>query len=96
MASYLRYQRITVSHERQAQYYRETASIAAKLGARNTPITPGDMADYLQDMLSPLRYDDRTHEVAQVQLSSEPSDFLANQVGRIMINADVDLLPCRP
>ena len=94
MASYLRYQRTIFSHERQVQYYRETASIAAKLGARNIPTTPEDIADYLQDKRSQLRYDDNTREVAQVLLTAKPPGFLGHQVGRIMTNAGVDLLPC--
>jgi len=93
MASHLRYQRTIVSHERQMQYYRESGVIAAKLGARNIPITPRDISDYFQDMRPQLRCDERTREVAKVLLTAKLPGYPVQWIGRMMMNAGIDLLP---
>ncbi len=50
MASHLRYKRTVVSPERQEDYFRESAEIARRLGARDIPQTPQEVADYLEAM----------------------------------------------
>ncbi|WP_142501987.1 oxygenase MpaB family protein [Klebsiella sp. 2680] len=93
MASHLRYKRTVVSTARQQQYYQEAAEIARRLGARDIPVTPRQVADYLQDMRPQLRCDERTREVADLLLSTRLPGRLSQPVGRIMMCAGIDLLP---
>ncbi len=93
MASHLRYKRTVVSAARQEQYYQEAAEIARRLGARDIPVTPRQVADYLQDMRPTLRCDERTQEVADVLLSTRLPGRLSQPVGRMMMRAGIDLLP---
>ncbi len=93
MASYLRYSGLKISHERQVQYYRESGTIAAKLGARNIPVTPKEIENYLQDMRSQLRCDELTREVAQILLAAKLPGYLSGWVGYMMKNAGIDILP---
>lgn len=93
MASHLRYKRSVVSAARQEQYYQEAGEIARRLGARDIPLTPRQVADYLQDMRPKLRYDERTREVAEVLLSTRLPGRMSQPVGRVMMCAGIDLLP---
>ncbi len=93
MASHLRYKRSVVSAARQEQYYQEAGEIARRLGARDIPLTPRQVADYLQDMRPKLRYDERTREVADVLLSTRLPGRMSQPVGRVMMRAGIDLLP---
>ncbi|MEN0616601.1 oxygenase MpaB family protein [Klebsiella indica] len=93
MASHLRYKRTVVSTARQQQYYQEAAEIARRLGARDIPVTPRQVSDYLQDMRPQLRCDERTREVADLLLSTRLPGRLSQPVGRIMMCAGIDLLP---
>ena len=93
MASHLRYKRTVVSAARQEQYYQEAAEIARRLGARDIPVTPRQVADYLQDMRPTLRCDERTQEVADVLLSTRLPGRLSQPIGRMMMRAGIDLLP---
>ncbi|MBN0741849.1 DUF2236 domain-containing protein, partial [Pseudomonas aeruginosa] len=93
MASHLRYKRTVVSPERQEDYFRESAEIARRLGARDIPQTPQEVADYLEAMRPRLRCDERTREVAQVLLSTRLPGRMSQPVGRVMMNAGIDLLP---
>ncbi|MDO1945305.1 oxygenase MpaB family protein, partial [Escherichia coli] len=92
-ASHLRYKRTVVSAARQEQYYQEAAEIARHLGARDIPVTPRQVADYLQDMRPTRRCDERTQEVADVLLSTRLPGRLSQPVGRMMMRAGIDLLP---
>ncbi|VCW51794.1 hypothetical protein BANRA_00012 [Klebsiella pneumoniae] len=58
MASHLRYKRTVVSPPE--DYFRESAEIARRLGARDIPQTPQEVADYLEAMRPRLRCDERT------------------------------------
>ena len=93
MASHLRYKRTVVSEAQQTQYFQEAAEIARRLGARDIPLTPRQVAEYLQDMRSSLRYDERTQEVADVLLSTRLPGRLSQPVGQLMMHAGIDLLP---
>ncbi|HFZ8993466.1 TPA: oxygenase MpaB family protein [Citrobacter freundii] len=93
MAAHLRYRRTVVTPERQAQYYREAATIAERLGARNVPATPQDIEDYLAMMRPRLRVDERTHEVARILMATRLPGTLARPAGHIMMKAGIDLLP---
>ncbi|CAI0742366.1 Uncharacterized protein conserved in bacteria [Serratia entomophila] len=66
LASHLRYRNPHLSAEQQDRYYLEAARVAAALGARNIPITRGEVADYLQQMRPQLVCDERTLEVARI------------------------------
>lgn len=74
-------------------YFRESAEIARRLGARDIPQTPQEVADYLEAMRPRLRCDERTREVAQVLLSTRLPGRMSQPVGRVMMNAGIDLLP---
>lgn len=93
MASHLRFRRIITSEERQTEYYRESAIIAAKLGARNIPVTPREITEYFQDMRPQLRCDERTRELARIVLNTRLPDCASRWVGQIMMMAGIDLLP---
>ncbi|HAT1644352.1 TPA: DUF2236 domain-containing protein [Raoultella planticola] len=93
MASHLRYKRTVVSEERQRQYFHEAAEIARRLGARDIPVTPQQVAEYLQDMRPRLRCDERTREVANVLLTTRLPGRLSQPVGQLMMRAGIDLLP---
>lgn len=51
------------------------------------------MADYLEVMRPRLRCDERTREVAEVLLSTRLPGRMSQPVGRVMMNAGIDLLP---
>ncbi|MGE0970574.1 oxygenase MpaB family protein [Klebsiella sp. WOUb02] len=93
MASHLRYRRTVVSEARQTQYFAEAAEIARRLGARDIPVTPRQVAEYLQDMRPRLRCDERTQEVARVLFATRLPGRLSQPVGQLMMRAGVDLLP---
>ncbi|MHA1057147.1 oxygenase MpaB family protein [Enterobacter mori] len=94
MASHLRFRRKITSEERQTEYYRESAVIAAKLGARNIPVTPAEVTEYFQDIRPQLRCDERTREVARIVLNTTLPDCASLWIGRMMMRAGIDLLPC--
>ena len=71
----------------------EAAEVARRLGARDIPQTPRQIADYLQEMRPVLRCDERTQEVAHVLLSTRLPGRMSRPVGRIMMRAGIDLLP---
>ncbi|MDV1388232.1 oxygenase MpaB family protein [Raoultella ornithinolytica] len=93
MASHLRYKRTVVSEERQTQYFHEAAEIARRLGARDIPVTPQQVTEYLQDMRPRLRCDERTREVANVLLTTRLPGRLTQPAGQLMMRAGIDLLP---
>jgi uncharacterized protein (DUF2236 family) len=92
MASHLRYKRTVVSQDRQTQYFHEAAEIARRLGARDIPLTPQQVAEYLQDMRPRLRCDERTREVANVLLTTRLPGRLSQLPGQLMMRAGIDLL----
>ncbi len=67
--------------------FRESAEIARRLGARDIPQTPQEVADYLEAMRPRLRCDERTREVAEVLLSTRLPGRMSQPVGRVMMNA---------
>ncbi|HBR3104854.1 oxygenase MpaB family protein [Klebsiella pneumoniae] len=67
--------------------------IAKVQGARDIPQTPQEVADYLEAMRPRLRCDERTREVAEVLLSTRLPGRMSQPVGRVMMNAGIDLLP---
>lgn len=93
MASHLRYKRTVVSVQRQEDYFRESAEIARRLGAKDIPQTPNEVADYLEAMRPQLRCDERTREVAEVLLTTRLPGRLSQPVGQVMMRAGIDLLP---
>ncbi|WP_131066509.1 oxygenase MpaB family protein [Raoultella planticola] len=93
MASHLRYKRTVVTQARQEQYFHEAGEIARRLGARDIPVTPQQIAEYLHDMRPRLRCDDRTREVATVLLTTRLPGRLSRPVGHLMMRAGIDLLP---
>ncbi|CAI0773950.1 Uncharacterized protein conserved in bacteria [Serratia quinivorans] len=93
LASHLRYRNPHLSREQQDGYYRETARVAAALGARDIPISCAAVEDYLQRMQSQLVCDERTQEVARILLAAPAPSALARPFGRLVMQAGIDLLP---
>ncbi|CAI0796046.1 oxygenase MpaB family protein [Serratia entomophila] len=93
LASHLRYRNPHLSAEQQDRYYLEAARVAAALGARNIPITRGEVADYLQQMRPQLVCDERTLEVARILRNAPAPSALARPLGALVMRAGVDLLP---
>ncbi len=93
MASHLRYKRTVVSPERQEDYFRESAEIAGGWGLGISLRHRRRWRSYLEAMRPRLRCDERTREVAQVLLSTRLPGRMSQPVGRVMMNAGIDLLP---
>lgn len=93
LASHLRYRNPHLSPELQDRYYRETARVAAALGARDIPTSCAAVADYLQRMRPQLVCDERTREVARILLAAPAPSALARPFGWLVMQAGIDLLP---
>lgn len=93
LASHLRYRNPHLPREQQDNYYRETARVAAALGARDIPVSCAAVEDYLQNMRPQLVCDERTREVARILLAAPAPSRLAQPVGALVMQAGIDLLP---
>lgn len=92
LAASLRYRQPMPPAE-QDRYFAETAEIARRLGARDVPTSRVAVADYFRAIRAELKADARTREVAQAILSAQPQGFVGEKVGRLFMDAAVDLLP---
>ncbi len=95
LASHLRYRNPHLSRDLQDQYYREAARIAAALGATAIPQSCEEVEEYLQTMRPQLVCDERTQEVARILLKAPAPSALARPLGRVVMQAGIDLLPER-
>ncbi|WP_156293760.1 oxygenase MpaB family protein [Serratia oryzae] len=93
LASHLRYRNPDLSPAQQDSYYREAASVAEALGARDVPTSCAAVADYLQWMRLQLLCDERTQEVARILLAAPAPSALARPFGALVMQAGIDLLP---
>lgn len=93
LGAYLRYRDPWLSAAEQDRYYAETAEIARRLGATNVPVTRHATERYLQQMRAALRADARSREVARVVLASPAPNAAIAPVGRVMMQAGIDLMP---
>lgn len=93
LAAHLRYRNPRLSREAQDAYYNEIALIAERLGARDVPRSCQAVEDYLQRMRPQLLCDARSHGVVDILLDAPAPSRMAQPVGKLMLNAGIDLLP---
>lgn len=93
LAAHLRYRNPHLPRAEQDAYYDEIALIAERLGARDVPRSCQAVDDYLQRMRPQLRCDARSHEVVDILLDAPAPSRMAQPVGKLMLNAGIDLLP---
>ncbi|MDM9595898.1 oxygenase MpaB family protein [Pseudomonas guariconensis] len=93
LAAHLRYRNPHLSREAQDAYYNEIALIAERLGASDVPRSCQAVEDYLQCMRPQLLCDARSHEVVDILLDAPAPSRMAQPVGKLMLNAGIDLLP---
>lgn len=93
LASYLRYKDPSFPRAAQDRFFAQTAEIARALGATDVPESRAAVEQYLRTVRPRLRADKRTREVASALLSTPAPNLAAEGMGRIMIDAAIDLLP---
>ncbi|WP_409264742.1 oxygenase MpaB family protein [Pseudomonas sp. KCJK9000] len=93
LAAHLRYRDPYLSRADQDAYYAEIALIAERLGARDVPRSCQQVEDYLQRMRPSLQCSSRSLEVVGILLKAPAPSRLAEPVGKLMLQAGIDLLP---
>jgi len=93
LAAHLRYRDPQLSRADQDAYYAEIALIAERLGARGVPRSCQQVEDYLQQMRAQLQCSARSLEVVGILLEAPAPSRLAEPVGKLMLQAGIDLLP---
>ena len=93
LAAHLRYRNTALPRAAQDAYYDEIALIAERLGARDVPRSCAEVEAYLQRMRPQLQCDARSLEVVDILLKAPAPSRLAQPVGKLMLNAGIDLLP---
>lgn len=93
LAAHLRYRDPHLSRADQDAYYAEIALIAERLGARDVPRSCQQVEDYLQRMRPSLHCSSRSLEVVGILLKAPATSQLAEPVGKLMLQAGIDLLP---
>jgi len=93
LAAHLRYHDPHMTHADQDRYYDEVALTAERLGARGVPRNRTEIAMYLEAARPELRCDAHSLEVVQVLLDAPAPSRLAVPVGKLMLNAGIDLVP---
>ncbi|MBH3412325.1 MULTISPECIES: oxygenase MpaB family protein [Pseudomonas] len=93
LAAHLRYRDPQLSRADQDAYYAEIALIAERLGARGVPRSCQQVEDYLQQMRPQLQCSARSLEVVGILLEAPAPSRLAEPVGKLMLQAGIDLLP---
>lgn len=93
LAAHLRYHDPHMTPADQDRYYDEVALTAERLGARGVPRDRAEIAAYLEAARPELRCDAHSLEVVQVLLDAPAPSRLAVPVGKLMLNAGIDLVP---
>jgi len=93
LAAHLRYRDPHLPGVEQDRYYDEIALIADRLGARDVPRSCRQVDDYLHAMRPHLCCDARSREVVEILLAAPAPSRLAQPVGKLMLQAGIDLLP---
>jgi uncharacterized protein (DUF2236 family) len=93
LAAHLRYRNPHLPRAEQDAYYNEIALIAERLGARDVPRSCQQVEDYLRQMRPQLQSNARSFEVVDILLAAPAPSRLAQPVGKLMLNAGIDLLP---
>lgn len=77
----------------QDRYYAEIALVAERLGARDVPRDRAQIDSYLQRMRGQLQCDERSREILRILLAAPAPSRLAAPVGKLFMQAGIDLLP---
>lgn len=93
LAAHLRYCNPHLPVADQDAYYAEIALIAERLGAADVPRSCQQVEVYLQRMRGQLQCSARSLEVVGILLDAPAPSRLAQPVGKLMLQAGVDLLP---
>ncbi|MCE0916511.1 MULTISPECIES: oxygenase MpaB family protein [unclassified Pseudomonas] len=93
LAAHLRYRNPRLPRAEQDAYYDEIALIAERLGARDVPRSCAEVDEYLRRMRPQLQCDARSLEVMDILLKAPAPSRMAEPVGKLMLNAGIDLLP---
>src|SRR5690606_11917832 len=75
------------------RYYAEVALIAEHLGAEGVPRSRAEVAAYLEGVRPQLRCDERSREILRILRGAPAPSALAVPVGKLLMQAGVDLLP---
>ncbi|OLU27109.1 histidine kinase [Pseudomonas sp. PA15(2017)] len=93
LQAHLRYLDPEMSGADQDRYYAEIALVAERLGARGVPRNRVQMDSYLQRMRGQLLCDERSREILRILLAAPAPSRLAAPVGKLFMQAGIDLLP---
>lgn len=93
LAAHLRYRNPQLSAADQDRYYAEVALIAERLGAENVPKSRAEIAAYLAAIRPQLLCDERSREILRILLAAPAPSALAVPVGKLLMQAGIDLLP---
>src|SRR5690606_28876911 len=93
LAAHLRYARDPLDSVDQDRYYAEVALIAERLGAEQVPRSREEIAAYLEEIRPQLLCDQRSLEILQILRQAPAPSAMAVPVGRLLLNAGIDLLP---
>ncbi|WP_111497392.1 oxygenase MpaB family protein [Marinobacter bohaiensis] len=93
LEAYLRYRNPDLSRADQDRYFDEVARIAEALGAHDVPRSRQAVETYLENMAPELVFDERTAEVLQLLRTAPAPNLTTRPVGRLMVQAGIDLLP---
>ncbi|UQY33195.1 oxygenase MpaB family protein [Pseudomonas fulva] len=93
LRAHLRYLNPQMSGADQDRYYAEIALVAERLGARDVPRDRAQIDSYLQRMRSQLLCDARSREILRILLAAPAPSRLAAPVGKLFMQAGIDLLP---
>lgn len=93
LAAHLRYRNPQLSGADQDRYYAEVALIAERLGAENVPKSRAEVVAYLAAIRPQLLCDERSREILRILLAAPAPSTLAVPVGKLLMQAGIDLLP---
>ncbi len=93
LQAHLRYLNPDMSGADQDRYYAEIALVAERLGAQDVPRNRVQMDSYLQRMRGQLLCDERSREILRILLAAPAPSRLAAPVGKLFMQAGIDLLP---
>jgi len=93
LQAHLRYLNPRMSGADQDRYYAEVALVAERLGAGDVPRDRTQIDSYLQRMRGQLCCDERSREILRILLAAPAPSRLAAPVGKLFMQAGIDLLP---
>ena len=93
LQAHLRYLNPRMSGADQDRYYAEIALVAERLGARDIPRNRSEIDAYLQRLRPQLLCDERSREILRILLAAPAPSALAAPVGKLFMQAGIDLLP---